>query len=245
MKKITYDIEWELERTHWWFIGRRRLLRLLLSSLNMKKDSFVIDVGCGVGSNLILLKSMGFKVIGIDSKIYALSYAKKLSGVPLANGDLLRLPVKSDSIGLIIATDILEHLNEDRTGIKEIHRSLEQGGKVLITVPAFRFLWGKQDVAGMHQRRYSKKELLRKMKQEGFTVLKSSYFNFVLFSPIFVMRRVIRLIGLNIESENKINFPLINFFLKTIFLLELCLLKYVSFPFGVSILCIARKNGGT
>jgi hypothetical protein len=83
------------------------------------------------------------------------------------------------------------------------------------------------------------------MKQEGFTVLKSSYFNFVLFSPIFVMRRVIRLIGLNIESENKINFPLINFFLKTIFSLELCLLKYVSFPFGVSILCIARKNGGT
>jgi SAM-dependent methyltransferase len=241
MKKITYDIEGEVEKAHWWFTGRRRLLKSIIQSLNIRKDSFVIDVGCGVGSNLILLKSMGLKVIGIDSEIYSLSFSKNLSRVPIVNGDLLGLPIKSNSIGLFIATDILEHLNEDRLGIKEIHRSLKQGGKVIITVPAFGFLWGTQDIVGMHKRRYSKKELLMKIEQGGFTVLRSSYFNFILFVPILFVRRLIRLIGLCIESENEINFPLINFFLKTIFSLEIHFLKYVSFPFGVSIFCVAQK----
>ena len=242
MKKITYDIEWSLERSHWWFTGRRRLLKALLSSSKIRRDSSVNDVGCGVGSNLTLLKSMGFKVIGIDSEIYSLSLAKNLLGVFLINGDVLRLPIKSNSIDLIIATDILEHLNEDTIGIKEIHRTLVREGMAVLTVPAFEFLWGTQDVVGMHKRRYSKKEFLRKLEYEGFTILKSSYFNFILFIPILVVRRIIRLLGLKIESENEINFPLINFFLKAIFSLESHILKYFSFPFGVSIFCMAKKK---
>lgn len=242
MKKITYDIEWNLERTHWWFNGRRRLLKFLLSYLSIQKDSPVIDVGCGVGSNLPLLKSMGFKVIGIDSESYGLSFAKNLSEVLLINGDVLNLPVKSNSIELVIATDILEHLDDDSIGIKEIYRTLTRKGKVILTVPAFAFLWGIQDVVGMHKRRYSKNEFLKKVEREGFTVLKSSYFNFFLFFPIFLGRRLIRLFGLKIESENKINSPLINFFLRTIFGIEPYILKYFSFPFGVSVFCIARKS---
>ena len=242
MKKITYDIEWNLERTHWWFSGRRRVLKFLLSYLSIQKDSTVIDVGCGVGSNLPLLKSMGLKVIGIDSESYSLSFAKNLSGTLLINGDVLRLPVKSNSIGLVIATDLLEHLDDDSMGIKEIHRTLRREGKVILTVPAFKSLWGIQDVVGMHKRRYSKNEFLRKIEREGFIVLKSSYFNFFLFFPIFLGRRLIRLLGVKIESENKINSPLINFFLKTLFSIEPYILKYFSFPFGVSVFCIARKG---
>ena len=241
MKKITYDIEWNLERTHWWFSGRRRLLKFLLSYLNIQKDSTVIDVGCGVGSNLPLLKSMGLKVIGIDSESYSLSFAKNLSGTLLINGDVLRLPVKSNSIGLVIATDLLEHLDDDSMGIKEIHRTLTREGKVILTVPAFKSLWGIQDVVGMHKRRYSKNEFLRKIEREGFIVLKSSYFNFFLFFPIFLGRRLIRLLGVKIDSENKINSPLINFFLKTLFSIEPYILKFFSFPFGVSVFCVARK----
>ena len=242
MKKITYDIEWNLERTHWWFSGRRRLLKFLLSYLSIQRDSMVIDVGCGVGSNLPLLKSMGFKVVGIDSECYSLSFAKNLSGTLLINGDVLKLPVKSNSIELVIATDILEHLDDDSMGIKEIHRTLRREGKVILTVPAFKSLWGIQDVVGMHKRRYSKNEFLRKIEREGFIVLKSSYFNFFLFFPIFLGRRLIRLLGVKIESENKINSPLINFFLKTLFSIEPYILKYFSFPFGVSVFCIARKG---
>ncbi len=241
MKKITYDIEWNLERTHWWFIGRRRLLKFLLSYLSIRRDSTVIDVGCGVGSNLPLIKSMGFKVIGIDSECYSLSYAKNLSGTLLINGDVLKLPFKSNSTELIIATDILEHLDDDSMGIKEIRRALTPEGNLILTVPAFKSLWGIQDVVGMHKRRYSKDELLEKIEREGFIVLKSSYFNFFLFFPILLGRRLIRLLGLKIESENKINSPLINFFLEALFSIEPYLLRYLSFPFGVSVFCIARK----
>src|SRR4030043_2469504 len=169
MKKITYDIEWNLEGTHWWFTGRRRLLKFLLSYLSIQRDSPVIDVGCGGGSNLPLLKSMGFKVIGIDSESYSLFFTKKTSGVPLLNADLLTLPIKSNSVGLIIATDILEHLEKDVMGIKEIYRVLGRMGKVIITAPAFQVLRGTQDIVGMHKRRYSKKELTQKIEQEGFT----------------------------------------------------------------------------
>jgi ubiquinone/menaquinone biosynthesis C-methylase UbiE len=242
MKKITYDIEWELQSSHWWFQGRRRLLRFLLSSLNMRKDSFLIDVGCGVGSNLHFLRSLNVKTIGIDSEIHSLLLAqKRLLGVPLVHGDMTKLPFKSNSIGLIIASDVLEHLTNDSLGVREIYRTLQPKGVAIFTVPAFEFLKGTQDRVGMHSRRYSKKQFLNTIQREGFTILKSSYFNFILFPPIFLARRFISLLGLNIESENKINFPLINFVLTGLFSLEPYILKYFSFPFGVSIYSIAEK----
>jgi len=242
MKKITYDIEWELQNSHWWFQGRRRLLKTLLSRKEIQKNCPLVDIGCGVGSNLGFLQSLGFIAIGVDSEIYSLSLAKRrLSAIPLINGDLLKLPFKTNSVELIIATDILEHLQDDIRGIKEIHRVLKQEGKVVLTVPAFKFLWGIQDDVGKHQRRYSKKQLREKMEKEGFKILRFSYFNFFLFFPILLSRRFIHLLGLRIDSENRINAPLINFFLKGIFYLESSLLKYFSFPFGVSIYCIAEK----
>jgi SAM-dependent methyltransferase len=242
MKKMTYDIEWNLERVHWWFAGRRKLLKWLFASLSLPKESWVIDIGCGVGSNLRLFQSMGSKLIGIDSEIYSLALARKrLAAVPLVNGDLMRLPFKPNSIDLIIATDILEHLDKDTNGIKEIHDALKRKGRAIFTVPAFESLRGIQDIVGMHKRRYSKKELIRKIEGEGFKILRSSYFNFFLFFPILIARRMIHLLGLKTKSENEINHPLINFFLKRIFSIEPYFLKYFSFPFGVSIFCIVKK----
>lgn len=243
MKKITYDIESNLEESHWWFAGRRRLLNFLLSSVPVNKDSPIIDIGCGVGSNLRVIQSNGFKPIGIDSAMYSLTLAQgHHSTVPLVNGDLLRLPIRGNSIGLIIATDILEHLDDDTAGIREIYRALGTEAKVIFTVPAFGFLWGIQDVVGMHKRRYSKKEFLRKLEREGFQIVRSSYFNFFLFFPILLARRMIRFLGLKMESENKINAPLVNFFLKAVFSLEPLILKFIRFPFGVSIFCVAQKR---
>ncbi len=242
MKKITYDVEWNLERFHWWFVGRRKLFKVLFSFLGLQNDLRVIDIGCGVGSNLRLLQSMRSKLVGMDSEMYSLLHTRKsLSTVPLVNGDVMRLPIKADSIDLILASDILEHLDEDTVGIREIYRTLKREGKVLFTVPAFRSLWGVQDIVGMHRRRYSKKELVRKIEGEGFKILRSSYFNFFLFFPILIGRRIIYLLGLRIKSENEINFPLINFFLKMVFSIEPHYLKFFSFPFGVSIYCIAKK----
>jgi SAM-dependent methyltransferase len=242
MRKITYEIEWNLERFHWWFVGRRKLFKSLFSLLDLPDTLRVIDIGCGVGSNLRLLQSMFSNLVGMDSEMYPLVHMRKsLSRVALVNGDLMRLPFKSDSVDLVLASDVLEHLDEDTIGIREIYRSLKREGKVLFTVPAFRSLAGVQDIVGMHKRRYSKRELVTKIEGEGFKILRSSYFNSFLFFPILIGRRILHLLGLRIESENEINLPLINFFLKTVFCLEPHYLKYFSFPFGVSIYCIAKK----
>lgn len=241
-KNITYDVESKVESFHWWFVVRRKLLKSLLSSLDLNRNCITLDIGCGTGSNFKILRALGFNVIGLDQSIYALSLIKKKINFLLINGDLNKLPTQSNSTGIIIAMDILEHLEDDSNGIKEICRTLKKGGILILTVPAFGFLWGIQDVVTGHKRRYSKREILKKLKQEGFEILRSSYFNFFLFFPIFFARRVIHLLGLRVASENEINFPLINFFLRIIFSLEPYILRYFSFPFGVSIFCIARKR---
>ena len=201
-----------------------------------------IDIGCGVGSNLRILGSAGLSVIGLDRSLHALSLARKKEKFSLINGDLNDLPIRPESVGLIVATDILEHLNNDIGGIRSFYQALREDGILILTVPAFRSLWGIQDEVTFHKRRYSRHEIVNKLQQEGFEITKSSYFNFFLFFPILLGRKLIRAFGLKVDSENKINSPIINLVLKTIFSFEPYILKYVSFPFGVSILCIARKR---
>ena len=242
IKPTPYDIEAKVESFHWWFIVRRKLLRLFLSSLDLPCGCVAVDIGCSVGSNLRILVSAGLNAIGLDRSFYALSLARKKIKFPLLNGDLNNLPIRPKSVGLIVAMDILEHLDNDISGIRSFYEALKEEGVLILTVPAFRSLWGIQDEVTGHKRRYSRQEIVSKLRQEGFKIIKSSYFNFFLFFPIFLARRLIHLLGLRIVSENEINHPIINFFLKAIFSLESYLLRCFTFPFGVSIFCIARKS---
>jgi len=236
-----YDVENKVENFHWWFTVRRRLLKSILSSIKVPVNSITLDIGCGTGSNLRELVLAGLSPIGLDQSIYALTLVRNKGEFPLLAGDLNSLPFKTKSIGLVIAMDIFEHLNNDADGIRESYRILKNGGILILTVPAFKSLWGIQDVVTAHKRRYSKREITYKLRETGFHILRSSYFNFFLFFPILITRRIIHLLGLKIESENKVNSPLINFFLKAIFSLEIYTLKFLSFPFGVSIFCTANK----
>jgi SAM-dependent methyltransferase len=236
-----YDVESNVESFHWWFAVRRKLLKIILSSINVPVNCLTLDIGCGTGSNLRALVSAGLYPIGLDQSIYALTLVRKKGEYPVLAGDLNHLPFKTKSVGLIIALDIFEHLEDDANGFRESYRVLNNGGILILTVPAFKSLRGIQDVATGHKRRYSRKEITEKLREVGFDILKSSYFNFFLFFPIFIARRMINVLGLRIESENEINFPLVNFFLKAIFSLEPYMLKYFSFPFGVSIFSIAKK----
>jgi SAM-dependent methyltransferase len=243
MEKNSYDVEAKVESFHWWFVIRRRLLRRLLHSLDVRQEFSAVDIGCGTGSNLRTLGSAGlYKVVGLDRSFYALSIAKRKVKLPLINGDINNMPIRLNSVGLIIAFDVIEHVDDDLNAIRELYQVLRKGGILILTVPAFNLLWGIQDVVTGHKRRYSRKEILVKLRQGGFTILRSSYFNFFLFFPILMARRMMHLMGLKIESENEVNFPLINFLFKVIFSLEVYVLKYFSFPFGVSIFCIARKR---
>jgi SAM-dependent methyltransferase len=240
--RTPYDIETRVERFHWWFVVRRKLLRSILISLKVPKNSLALEVGCGTGANLSTLGSTGLYGIGLDRSTYALTLVKNKEDLPLLAGDLNNLPFKTKSVGLIIAMDILEHLDDDTRGINESYRVLKENGLLILTVPAFKFLWGIQDRVTGHKRRYTRKQIVNRLKGMGFDIIKSSYFNFFLFFPIFVARWMIRFFRLKIESENEINSPLINLLLKALFSVEIHVLKYFAFPFGVSIFCIARKK---
>jgi SAM-dependent methyltransferase len=238
----SYDIESKVEGFHWWFVGRRKLLRSILSSIKIPQNSITLEVGCGTGANLRVLKSAGFWGIGLDQSLYALNLINKKENSPLLAGDFNHLPIKTKSLGLIIAMDVFEHLEYDQYGMSECYRVLNKGGILFLTVPAFRSLWGIQDDVTGHKRRYRMKDIKEKLRREGFDIQRTSFFNFFLFFPIFLTRRIITFLDLRIESENKFNHPFINNILKCIFSLEPYLLKYISFPFGVSIFCVARKN---
>ncbi len=240
--RVPYDIETNVERFHWWFVGRRELLRFILMSLKVSKGSVALEVGCGTGANLSTPGSAGLYAIGLDRSTYALALVRAKEELHLLAGDLNSLPFKTESVGLIIAMDILEHLDDDARGISESYRVLKENGLLILTVPAFKFLWGIQDRVTGHKRRYTRKQIVNRLKEMGFDILRSSYFNFFLFFPILVARWVIRFLHLKIESENEINSPSINLLLKVLFSVEIHVLKYFSFPFGVSIFCIARKR---
>lgn len=243
MENNPYDIEARVEEFHWWFFVRRKLLRRLLDSLDLPQGLLAVDIGCGTGSNLRILGLAGFcKAIGLDYSLYALSLAKKKVGSTLIRGDIHRLPIRSGSAGLILALDVLEHVDNDMSAIRELRRALRKEGRLILIVPAFNFLWGTQDVVTGHKRRYTRSGITGKLRGAGFEILRSSYFNCFLFLPILAARRIIHLLRVKIGSENEINSPVINFFFKAIFSVEVYMLKYFSFPFGVSILCIAKKR---
>jgi SAM-dependent methyltransferase len=242
MNGSPYKIEERVQTFHWWFVVRRKLLKTILCSLNLQRESLTMDIGCGVGSNLSLLKAIGLKAMGCDRSFDNLLLAKNKFFLPFINGDLENLPIRSSSVELVVATDVLEHLQDDIAGVRELCRILRRNGHLIVTVPAFQSLWGTQDIVTGHKKRYSKRDISNVLKHNGFQIMRSSYFNFFLFFPILFARRVIRLLGLQLHSENEINFPLLNFFLKTIFSLEPYLLKYLPFPFGVSIVCVAKKQ---
>lgn len=242
MNFATYEVEAKVESTHWWFVGRRKLFAILIAGLDFPKDCPVLDIGTSTGTNLRMLRDIGFtKVLGLDLRDEAIEWcaAKGLGAV--LKGDVCSMPIGNGEYQLVLATDVIEHVDDDVSALREIYRVLKSGGYALVTVPTFQSLWGLQDDVGQHKRRYTRKELIEKLDRAGFVVDRCFYFNYLLFVPIWLARRVIRIINLKIKSEGELNSPTINFFLKSIFLCDVATAEFIKPNFGVSALALVRK----
>jgi ubiquinone/menaquinone biosynthesis C-methylase UbiE len=136
----------------------------------------------------------------------------------------------------------VEHLDDDLAGLKEMRRVLRSGGRALLFVPAFMFLWGVQDDISNHRRRYTLKELKRVVHQAGFQVERATYVNLSFFTPILLGRLIMRATGLRPESENNITIGFLNGVLGKLLGAESLPLRFLNFPFGVSIICVARRT---
>jgi len=238
----TYEIESEVEQTHWWFVGRRNLFKNLIKKMNLPEDAKILDIGTSTGTNLRLLKQMGFSNYqGMDLHDEAIKWcAIKQLGV-VCKGDVCDIPFPDATFDLVMATDIIEHVDDDLRAVQEIKRVLAPGGQAIITVPAFQSLWGMQDDVSQHKRRYLKKPFAQLLTQAPLRITDINYFNFLLFIPICLVRKIIKLSGIKLKSENQINSFFINKVLGLIFELDIAALKYVKPPFGVSILAVVKN----
>jgi len=138
METSAYAIESQVEATHWWFVGRRKLLAKIISKLDLSMDTRVLDIGTGTGTNLRLLKELGFEnVMGVDNSEEAVHFCTQKGLGIVQKGDICNLPFEDNSAGLILATDVIEHIDNDLLALSELKRILSPNGWLILTVPAF------------------------------------------------------------------------------------------------------------
>lgn len=242
MMEHTYPILYEVEQSHWWHIGRRRILAGFVEEICRQvtdRPPRILDVGCGTGANLLMLSKYG-QAEGVDISEDALAFcrARGLNEVKLGAAE--ELPYADATFDLVTAFDVVEHMDNDLAGLTEMRRVLRPGGRVLLFVPTFMFLWGLQDDVSHHRRRYRLPQLRRVLEQAGFEVERTTYANITFFAPILLVRQLMRFTGIKAASENNINVPALNGVLAAIFGAESTILRYINLPFGVSGLCVAR-----
>ncbi len=244
MEEHTYAIMNRVEDSHWWFVGRRAILESFLERISSELriancELRVLDVGCGTGANLEMLANFG-EAEGVDVSDDALEFCKA-KGLKVHKGLAEELPFEDESFDIVTALDVVEHLDDDVAGLKEMHRVLRSGGKTLIFVPAFMWLWGVQDDISNHRIRYTKKQVVERLEEAGFEIERATYANITFFAPILAGRTLMRITGVKPESENNINVSALNGLLGKIFSAEKYWLRRANFPFGVSIVVVAKK----
>ena len=242
MEHGVYDAEARLEAEHWWFRGRRMLFAAELRGLKIGRNAGVLDIGTGTGSNLRMLREQGYRnVAGIDLNPLAVRYCLAKGFASVLAGDATSLPFADGQFDLVLATDTIEHIDDDRKALQEIHRILVPGGYAMIVVPAFESLWGLQDIVAHHKRRYRTGDLTEKIKSSGFEIQQVYYFNYLLFVPIWFARQVIKILRIKRASEAEFNSTILNQVLFWTFALDVGTAPVIRPPFGVSILAIGQK----
>lgn len=243
MKEEMYDIMYQTERDHWWYRVRRELVSRLLGQIQEKRSGtplHILDVGCGTGLLMQEMQQFG-QVEGVDMSERAVAYCRERGLNPVV-GSADHLPFSDGSFDVVVMLDVLEHLEDDSAGAREVNRVLRPGGVAIIAAPAFMFLWGVTDEISRHYRRYTRGSLVRILKGAGLNVVRSTYFNTLLFLPIAAVRILVRVFRIPVKSENTMGGAWINKLLYRIFALEPLALRIMDFPFGVSILAIVSKK---
>ncbi len=236
-----------IERRHWWFQGRRKVVASVLrDSLEDGRAYRILDVGCGTGEMTDMLREFG-SVTALDTSPDAIRYCNLRFGdqVDVRLGDVSGGVPPLEGVEIVTAFDVLEHLDDDVAALGRLHAALAPRGVLVVTVPAFQFLWGPHDVINEHRRRYTHRALRRRLETAGFDVERISYFNALLFPLVAAVRLLRRLPGRRpLEPRSDFTMPPgpLNRVLEALFSWEGRLLKVCSLPVGVSILAVCRKT---
>ena len=243
MNIAEYAEMYKLESFYWWFVARRQLLDSFVKEIAPEFNRpTILDVGCGTGINFSVLSRYG-DAFSSDASEEALRFSKSRGIDGLVRSHVESLPFASSVFNMVTALDVLEHLDDDLTALDELLRVTMQGGVLVITVPAYGFLWSEHDEALHHRRRYAASELRNKLTNAGFEVERITYYITFLFFPILFMRFVQSVSKKSIRAKTShVILPgWLNSLLIAILGFERLLLRWINLPFGVSIVCLARK----
>ncbi len=244
-----YAKMFRVEDTHWWFAGKRRLVRVLLDSLPPQAAPRwarkILDVGCGTGGMFLLLKDYGC-VQGVDTSEIALDFARRRRLAQLKRAALPYLPFAAGAFDLVTAFDVLyhRHVEDDRAALQEIARVLKPRGHLVITDSALRFLRSAHDDTYHGARRYTTGEMSDKLQEAGLVIQKLSYANFFIFPAVALWRLLRRGVGAEKGSDLNPAPAWLNTAMGGVYRLEARLLRSVSLPIGTSIIALAEKVTG-
>jgi ubiquinone/menaquinone biosynthesis C-methylase UbiE len=254
MEEFVYEVlnhdEW------WWEVGRRELVKNLLHRFGVNgvegsqtngTGPRILEIGCGSGALLQDLQHYG-TAVGLDVAAPALANCRDRGLDCVSLADVTALPFADEQFNVVIAIDVLEHVEDDAAAIREINRVTKNGGKVILTVPAFQMLWSRRDVQCHHHRRYLRDDFRTRVQKGGFRILKSTYINLPLFFPLFMMVKAGRLSSKqapSIRMDYALVPPPINQILSRVVEYEAKLLRRISLPLGSSIACVGVKTRST
>jgi SAM-dependent methyltransferase len=229
------------DERHWWYRGRRRVLRAELDRVGLPPEARVLDAGCGSGRTLDELERYG-DVSGLDLSAEAVAVARERH-VDVRQGAVEAIPFDDATFDLVTCLDVLEHTPDDRRTLAELRRVTRPGGHLLLTVPAYQWLWSGHDVANGHERRYRRRTLRAAARESGWTLDRDTYFNGLLLAPAVAVRLAQRYTGLGRGRSNlELTPSRLNGVLELPLRLEAALLaRGARLPAGLSVLAVYRN----
>lgn len=236
----------EQDTSHWWYQSRRTFVRRVLTdACRSAPPGPIVDIGCGTGSNLETLAATSARqVVGFDLELSALRHAcRRTEGrANVVAGLAERLALPERSAGIVVAMDVLEHLDDDVVALREMHRVLAPQGIVLVTVPAYQWLWSTHDDWAAHRRRYRSGQLTRVLTAAGFEIVRCTYFHSFLLPPAVLLRRTpLGKMVNGTQEEIGATSRVVNSAASTLAALERSWTVRMRLPAGLSLLAVGRR----
>ena len=240
-----YHLYHQEEDSWWWGVGRRALIRSLWRRYGSPSHKpTILEIGCGTGAMLTELGHLG-AAYGLDVAPLAVRYCRERGIDSVCLGDAQALPYGDERFDLVVAIDVLEHLDDDAGALREILRVCRRGGTFIGTVPAFQFLWSGRDIQLHHRRRYTLGEIKAKITGAGFRVAKASYLNLPFFPVVFLLLHAgqFSATGYNLKMDYALIPAAANRLVGRLVEYEAQLVAHVNLPLGTSAVWVARRPG--
>lgn len=231
-----------VQEHHWWFSARRRILSAMIGKLALPTQARILEIGCGAGGNLHMLSAFG-QLHAMEYDETARTIAAGLGCCEVAAGGLPEpVPFADHEFDLVCLLDVLEHIEDDAAALTRVRRLLNKSGRLLVTVPAYAWLWSTHDTAHHHYRRYTAGMLGQRAREAGLEVCCLGYFSSLLFPLIAGARLVGKLAGGKTGSDAALPPPAVNALLTTVFGAERHVVRHGLFPFGTSVVAVLSSG---